>query len=258
MGFEDVIPSPRSRGCLACGVQFNEATARYWFYLRQGGQDRIDYCDGCSENAMGYPRGTPDADQVMDYISTVAGLLKRVPTDDWERSFDWAAAAPEVRTELMRECRYRPTPDAIKALFVSWSVLLVRSGVLPDGTYRTSRGTRTLAVDGHVCSSLGEKTIDDWLYDLGIPHEREPHYPESNLRADFRVGDAFVEYFGLAGNAEYDAKIIDKRSLAPMRALKLVEIYPADLARWSEVHNRFAKALGIALPRAPAQNTPQD
>jgi len=34
---------------------------------------------------------------------------------------------------------------------------------------------------------VGEKTIDDLLHVLKIPHGREPAYPEGNFRADFIV-----------------------------------------------------------------------
>ena len=41
----------------------------------------------------------------------------------------------------------------------------------------------------------------------GVYHEKEPHYPEGNFRGDFKVGEALIEYFGLAGDPVYDARI---------------------------------------------------
>ena len=79
---------------------------------------------------------------------------------------------------------------------------LVQAGILEDGTRRMVRGTQCIAKDGHVYLSLGERTKVDLPHAHGIPHEKEPHYPESNYRADFAVGDVFIEFFGLAGNLE--------------------------------------------------------
>jgi hypothetical protein len=39
-----------------------------------------------------------------------------------------------------------------------------------------------------------------------------------------------VEYLGLAGDPEYDAKIELKRVLAAKHGFELIEVYPADLA----------------------------
>ena len=54
--------------------------------------------------------------------------------------------------------------------FGSWFKALVEAGVLGDGTQRLMFGTRCLANDGHECSSIAEKTIDDWLTNHNIHH----------------------------------------------------------------------------------------
>jgi len=81
-----------------------------------------------------------------------------------------------------------------------------------------------------MCFSLGEKTIDDYLYKNKIKHEREPKYPDSNYRADFKIGNTFLEYFGLTGNPEYDTKTKMKKRLCKKYGIKLISIYPKDLA----------------------------
>ncbi len=108
-------------------------------------------------------------------------------------------------------------------------------------------GTRVLANDGHMCTSLGEKTIDDWLHGLGVEHSREPVYPGSQKRADFRIGDMFIEYFGLAGVPAYDRKSELKRNLARDAGILLVEITPSDLSNWSTTQHRVARELGLTL-----------
>ncbi len=114
---------------------------------------------------------------------------------------------------------------------------------MEDGTRRTSRGVQCLANDGHVCFSLGEKTIDDLLYYNGIPHEKEPAYPEGNFRADFAVGGRFIEYFGLAGDPEYDAKTKLKQEICERYGITLVSIYPSDLAATKRLEQKLLTEL---------------
>ena len=61
--------------------------------------------------------------------------------------------------------------------FGSWFKALIQAGVLDDATQRLFFGTRCLANDGHECASIAEKTIDDWMTNLKISHQKEPLYP---------------------------------------------------------------------------------
>jgi hypothetical protein len=79
-------------------------------------------------------------------------------------------------------------------------------------------------------------TIDDWLFENGIAHEREPKYPahqEHNptgrMRGDWRIGNVYVEYFGLVGDAAYDRKIRKKLALAEELGIEVFPVYPVDL-----------------------------
>lgn len=117
------------------------------------------------------------------------------------------------------------------------------AGLLEDGTRRLLRGTQCLARDGHLCHSLGEKTVDDFLTDLGLTHEREPRYPESNLRADFRLGMTFVEFLGLKGQPEYDRKTAAKKLLCETAGLRLLLIEPKDLASRSTLERKIRRAI---------------
>lgn len=56
----------------------------------------------------------------------------------------------------------------------------------------------------------------------GCPHEREPLYPvhltlnpTGRKRADWKVRDIFIEYFGLLGDAGYEKKITKMNLEAP-------------------------------------------
>ena len=102
-----------------------------------------------------------------------------------------------------------------------------------------------------MCFSLGEKTIDDLLYSRSIRHEKEVPYPEGGFRADFEVSGDFVEYFGLKGDPEYDAKTETKRRLCRKRGIKLIAVYPRDLASRKKLEAKLAEVLPI---RSEAQH----
>lgn len=89
---------------------------------------------------------------------------------------------------------------------------------------------RTKAKDGHLCDSISEAIIDNWLVDHGIAHERDARYSATHHRADWRIGAVFVEYFGLAEDSpRYDRAVIRKRGLCVRYGIPLVELYPYDL-----------------------------
>src|SRR5690606_3617607 len=85
----------------------------------------------------------------------------------------------------------------------AWTLLLVEAG-LADAGVRMARGTVLPARDGHVCFSLREKVVDDFLHMHQIAHKREPHYPRhpvdnprTRLRADWVLDDGtLVEMWG--------------------------------------------------------------
>lgn len=98
-----------------------------------------------------------------------------------------------------------------------------------------------IANDGHICDSLAEKLIDDYLYNKNIQHQRCVSYPESECTADFKIGDTLVEYFGLVGeHKRYDELREIKRESVKKFRLNLIEIFPKDLYP----HNRLEAIFG--------------
>lgn len=83
-------------------------------------------------------------------------------------------------------------------------------------------------LDGHKARSTEERVIDDWLHKHGILHEREPKL--KGMRPDWRVGDLYIEYWGLAGQQGYEERRLEKLAMYKRRRLKLVELFPEDLA----------------------------
>lgn len=123
-----------------------------------------------------------------------------------------------------------------KAKYGSWFKTLIATNILDSESRETFYGTMTLSLDGHECRSLAEKTIDDWLFMNKIKHSIEPYYPldsELNpsglLRADWKVGKYFIEYFGLMSKEEYKNKTVKKIKLCKKNNIKLISLFPEDL-----------------------------
>jgi hypothetical protein len=88
---------------------------------------------------------------------------------------------------------------------------------------------KLVCADGHKVHSKDERAIDDWLHVRGIPHEREPKL--KGMRPDWRVGNVYLEYWGMSGQQGYEARREEKLALYRKRRLRLVELFPEDLER---------------------------
>lgn len=118
---------------------------------------------------------------------------------------------------------YKPA----RKYFETWNHAIEVAGFKPNPVMFADK---CLANDGHICDSLAEKLIDDYLFGKNIQHQRCIPYPNSECTADFKIGDTFVEYFGLAGeHKRYDELRKMKQKLAKKYKLNLIEIYPKDL-----------------------------
>ena len=140
----------------------------------------------------------------------------------------------------------------------TWFEVLLAAGLVPEGAVQEARGVRLLAADGCVCLSLGEKVVDDILSSEGDRACARSQLPGSNLRSDWKCGDAYVEFFGLTGDVVYDANTQAKRKLASRLGLRLIELFPADLADPTALRNRLVRDLADArrVPPVTVQYVP--
>ncbi len=144
--------------------------------------------------------------------------------------------APELIDQLLL-LRMAIARDAF-----AWTLLLEAAGFAEDGL-RTGRGTLIRSRDGHLCLSMREKAVCDFLHLHGVMHEREPMYPydvdynpRELRRADWVLEDGtLVELWGLPKDPAYAAKIKEKRLLVERHSLQFVEIFEADLPRLPEL-----------------------
>ena len=245
LGLIKAIRSPKRKICPLCNKKFLENSVPDPLIERMG-ISQIDFCAPCLRDTILQSSGSDSVSKkgILQYLRKLAAFLQKVPTQNFgEGPTDLQGLDTRKRLALLRLLRKKPTSRLVKKAFGSWLNALIQAKLLEDGTRKTMYGIQTVAKDGHVCLSLAEKTIDDFLHAHGIRHEKEPRYPDGNYRADFRVKKSFIEYFGLAGNLDYDTKTKEKIRICREHRLRLIALYPADL---SEV-NGLAEKLSTLL-----------
>jgi hypothetical protein len=142
----------------------------------------------------------------------------------------------EEARDLAKAWALVPRPRAVKELFPSWAHLLDAAGLLEGDYNPNSRGRRSISSCKHLCLSLGERYICEFLNNKKMKHTREPAYPHheqlnpnGKLRADFLIGDLWVEFAGLKGQPAYDSRMKNKVKLGKALDLNLLVIEPKDL-----------------------------
>lgn len=135
-----------------------------------------------------------------------------------------------------------PRTDTAKAVFGSWQHYLNKAGMLDTAPRSGYAGYVTIAADGHVALSIGERLICDWLHARGITHEKEPNYPthaefnaDGLLRADWLIGDCWVELAGRMNDEKYAANMRRKQELAHSCGLRHLVLLPAEVLKLDQV-----------------------
>ena len=176
-------------------------------------------------------------EKMIDLLKKLIAITSFILPSNFKRDFSYLKNIDKEKfDEAIILLNDIPDYQYYKEDFGSWFKTLIAANVLEEDTRKMSRGYMCLAEDGHECLSLGEKNIDDWLYRHNIEHEKEPRYPgEGNFRADWKVKNYFVEYWGLKGQEDYDNKILLKREITKEYNIDLIEINPDDLNNLNEI-----------------------
>ena len=189
------------------------------------------YCSKkCQTEASLYTK-----EKLIKIIDTVSKRLKRTPA---KREF-WGGI-----------------DKACVRLFGSWNNAVLAAKLIPNRSHDNRMYKRIIskATDGHLCDSVSEVLIDNWLYENGIQHEKDFRYPNTNHKADWMIKSAnkriFIEYFGLANDSpRYDRCIQNKKLICKKHNISLISIYPKDL--YPKIHldgnlkNKFKNYLTI-------------
>jgi hypothetical protein len=257
-GLVAAIRPSMSVTCGYCGQDFEEHSVPDNLIERLR-VDQIDVCTPCLRDTLirfsgGVGAHGASKEEISEFISRLTRLANRIPSSSF--GYDdvgslWGRSTAE-RVEILELLTHRPSRKRIRDLYGSWLAALIQANVLEDGAHQTARGVRSIASDGHVCLSLGERTICELLTQAGIAHEKEVLYPEGSFIADYRIGHTLLEYVGLEGKHDYDARTRLKQDVAARHGIPLELITPRDLAdqqafvrrieRIRESHSRFDNA----------------
>jgi hypothetical protein len=128
-----------------------------------------------------------------------------------------------------------PTGFSAKYVYKTWAHFLNAADLLTL-TNRGKGGYQSVATDGHLCLSLGERAICEYLTRNHVRHKKEPVYPidsELNpnglMRADFLAKDVWIEFAGMLTDPLYKARMANKKALAAKNNLKWVQVDPEHL-----------------------------
>ncbi|GAA2135441.1 hypothetical protein GCM10009844_00700 [Nocardioides koreensis] len=220
--------SPTIGRCRLCGQPGVEFTALVC-------SEAVTYCHGCLASA---------ANGKIRDRARAADALRRLG----ELEFDGAPMLEAQLDTLHIDPADPASPSLVDQLLLlrfavrrgqfPWTLLLEEAGFAEDGL-RLSRGTLIRARDGHLCQSLREKAVCDFLHQHDVAHDREPRYPADPdynptglRRADWRLANGtYVEMWGLPNDPAYAAKMVAKRSLAVRHGIRLIELTDSDLPR---------------------------
>ena len=103
--------------------------------------------------------------------------------------------------------------------------------------------------DGHYVRSRAEALIDNWLYSHGIVHAYEQRLPgRSEVYCDFYLLElqAYIEYWGLMGDPDYEKKRRKKLKIYREEGLNLIQLDERDITSLGDVMRRRLSDLGKA------------
>lgn len=171
-------------------------------------------CPTCGRYFVGYTKNCS-----VECRNKAAQIREDIIINDIKRFYEITGRIP-----LKREFLHG---HSARKRFGTWNQAIEAAGFKPNPVMFAKK---QVAKDGHICDSIAEKIIDDYLFEKGILHERNIPYPGGKYTTDFKIGDKYVEYFGLAGeHIEYDEIKKLKLKIAKKYKFKLIEIYPKDL-----------------------------
>lgn len=240
---------PTVRTCVCCGAEHYYDLARYYLIRTFGGPG---ICAPCMRGARyGDVPLVRSRSQILGALRDYSDLTSTTPARTFRESVYTAAMSDEDRGLAI--ALLLSIPDSAVVMEATncsnWLNVLRAAGIVGPEGWRPGRGTVCMATDGHYCRSLAEKAICDWLYARGVSHVTEPRWPQhpelnpsGKLRADWAIGDVYIEFAGMMGEQQYREKIGKKIRLADAVGIKLIVLQPEDLPRLSSALGMFCIA----------------
>lgn len=248
--FKDWFTNLKKRQkCVICSKRFTwlKKSIQYTFEIPFIPGKHIQICPECVQKAILENNLQDDLTTNLERFKLIADSIGSIP----EKSGFIYNQIDNLETaiNLTKQMHKMPTFGELSKSCGSWFKLLIASGILPEGTRKMKYGTMVLAKDGHECLSIAEKVIDDLLYANDIPHEREPHYPDSNYRADWLIKqngfNILIEFFGLYGESNYNKRMKEKLEYASTKGIKVISFLPKDL---NNLHDSFSYKILSLFP----------
>ena len=241
------------------------STSRYRFLVSIGSVIRLGpttLCGDCRTKSYGY--NYPDlgnSQEALEALVNYKELTGVIPDRDWRTR----PLLRHITSPLSIKDKDDALHEALKVTFAmpsgfkkflvgpkkieswkedefNWWELLYRAGLV-NKFKETPRGKQGVSEDGHLCLSMLEWKFCNLLFNNGIEHSKEPRYTTTNqTRADYLIGDLYIEIAGLLGNPEYETKLKLKLAAAKERRQRVLVFSPKaieDLVKF----NRFS--LGI-------------
>lgn len=231
----------KKQSCSGCGQVFREWSIPIEYALKT--DKKIEFCAFCYSYIFNhrFRANTTKAyhmqkNRMQDCLSNLSKALGFIPTRKYMENIELPTQSSEKLIEVGKILLKMPAYDIYIEKFGTWFNCLQLAGVLADGLRKTGFGYQCLANDGHLCLSLGEKAVDDWLSGHNLAHEKESFYPYDEIlnpnrlfRTDWKIGNTFIEYAGMMDDVAYRRKMSNKRKLAENNNIKLIVIKPSDL-----------------------------
>lgn len=216
------------------------------------------YCQACSGygDSDWFNLESKPADQQtniddLELLRNYADAINTVPTKETMRSI---LASPCDVMPIFDAWVQLPSYQYYSKKYDDFRIPLIKIGVLPEQVLSGKYGYFCIAKDGHKCRSLAELKIDNLLFENHILHQIEPRYPyhetynkNCTRRADWMIGNAYVEYWGLPDDPSYKKKMNEKKMMCEELDIKLIEIYQYDLIDTSSLLRRICNMLNELL-----------
>jgi DNA helicase-4 len=137
-----------------------------------------------------------------------------------------------------------------------WDEIVKGYQLSPSEMLKYRRSLPFLGVDGTHYKSMGEKRIADYLFEHDIPYTYEKNFwwNELNYKPDFwiplnnkKMKGIVIEYFGMAGDREYDKLTRMKRNFwANKSDYYFIEVYPLALGDLDQFLKKNLQNCGIS------------
>jgi hypothetical protein len=230
--------------CRLCGDEFYPQTVHEW-----PGRVPPDYCSVCLEMSFSGSTeffrllGFTEEERRDNFVQGIKiyteyfGFIPRVGTAKRKvlaQLHDSGVVGDDLDMAL-RVSSLLPWHETAKEMFGSWAHLLEAAGLL-EHRQRGRGGHQSIGSDGHLCLSMGERAICEFLTKRAIDHSKEPMYPSDEklnpnglLRADFKVGPILIEFAGMMADKEYAERMNIKSKLAKKYKIPWVKVESSQL-----------------------------